>query len=63
MKNNNPVTKWVFTIFIFLVVILLPAGIASAEAAIAHPFDNSVLLMISSQMRLDGEVQSALLPG
>ena len=63
MKNNNAVSKWLFSACIFLLVMVLPASTASGKAAIAHPFDNSVLLMISSQMRLDGEVQSALLSG
>ena len=46
-----------------MLLMFLPASGVQAQTAIAHPFDNSVLLMISSQMRLDGEVQSALLPG
>jgi len=52
-----------FLLVLGLILALLPASSAQAQAAIPHSFDDSVLLMFSAQMRLDGEVASAVLPG
>ncbi len=41
------------------VMILVPLGSVRAAEKILYPFENSALLMISSQMRLTGEVESA----
>jgi len=48
----------IFIVFAAFMV-LLPLGSVRAAEKIAHPFEDSVLLMISSQMRLTGEVESA----
>lgn len=48
-------------IILLFVSLLVFLGLGSVQAAekISHPFDDSALLMISSQMRLNGEVESA----
>lgn len=48
----------IFVIFA-TVMILIPLGSVRAAEKILYPFENSALLMISSQMRLNGEVESA----
>ncbi len=41
---------------------MTPASDQQAVATADHPFDQAVLLMFSSQMRLNGEVESAVIP-
>ncbi len=45
-----------------LMLALAPSTNPVLTFNIAHPYDDSVLLMFSAQMRLGGEVESALLP-
>jgi len=42
---------------------MVPVIEVRAEESVGHSFDDAALLMFSSQMRLDGEVQSAMIPG
>lgn len=51
--------KTILAIFVILLVAIVPANNVLAEPVIEHPFDNSALLMISANMRLDGNVTSA----
>lgn len=48
----------IFIVFVAFMV-LLPLGSVRAAEKIAHPFEDSVLLMISNHMRLNGDVESA----
>ena len=63
MKRSEKRSKSLLWIGALLLAVLIPADKVRAQLAIPHPFDDAALLMISSQMRLDGEVQSALLLG
>ena len=51
--------KTIILVAFVAVLVLLPLVSVRAAEKNSHPFDDSVLLMLSSQMRLDGEVESA----
>ena len=56
------IQKLIILLCVFTLVLpALPLETATAQAAIAHPFEQSVLLMASSHMRLNGDVLSVQL--
>ena len=61
MPKNKKIL--ISVVLISLILGILPASGTQAKAAITHPFDNAALLMISSHIRLDGKVESAVMAG